>query len=56
MLAREIMKAKSPIAGSQTATGLKWVVEGCNGATKGVWELVVDPVTKTIWHFLFIGA
>jgi hypothetical protein len=53
LLAEEIMKAKAPFPDPQSATGLKWVVEGCNGASKGVWELVVDPVSKTIWHFIW---
>ena len=52
-LVKEIMQAKAPIADSQSATGLKWLVEGNLNGTNGVWDLVVDPVTKTIWHFVF---
>lgn len=59
-LVQEIMKAKNPIKDPQTATGLKWQVEGVlqcditNGKlVKGVWELVVDSKTHTVWHFLF---
>lgn len=32
---------------------LKWIVEGAHGSTKGVWELVIDPVKNVIVHFLF---
>lgn len=52
-LVKEIMQAKAPIADSQTATGLKWIVEGNFNGIDGYWDLVVDPVTKTIWHLVF---
>lgn len=57
-ISQEIMKAKSPIVESGT-NYLKWNVEGAvqfntsKGVTKGVWELVIDPVKKVIVHFLF---
>lgn len=51
-ISHEIMKAKNPIVESGT-NYLKWTVEGAKNSTKGVWELVVDPVKKTIVHFLF---
>ena len=56
-LVQEIMKTKNPIKDPGSATGLKWQVEGvlstAKGTTKGVWDLVVDPVTKTVWHLVF---
>lgn len=58
-LVEEIMKSKNPIKDPRSATGLKWEVEGVmhTSATetpiKGVWELVVDPETQTVWHLLF---
>ena len=54
------MQAGNPVQDPRSATGLKWVVEGAmntattNGKTVcGVWELVVDTKTKTVWHLLF---
>ena len=57
-LVQEIMKTKHPIKDPRSATGLKWEVEGVlqtatKGPTKGVWELVVDTKTNTVWHLLF---
>ncbi|MGD9901533.1 MAG: hypothetical protein AB7S44_03240 [Spirochaetales bacterium] len=51
LITQEIMKAKDPII--ESTGNFKWVVEGAIDATRGVWELVIDPVTKTILHFLF---
>jgi ABC-type transporter Mla subunit MlaD len=36
--------------------GLKWVVPGSLHGSLGVWELVVDPKTRTVLHFLFKEA
>lgn len=52
LYSQEIMKAKNPIVESGT-NYLKWTVEGAHGSTKGVWELIIDPVKNTIVHFLF---
>jgi len=60
-LIQQIMQAAKPMQDPQTATGLKWIVEGSrfdaakNKLTYGVFELVIDPETHTIWHFLFRG-
>lgn len=51
-ISHEIMKAKNPVVESGT-NYLKWTVEGANSSTKGVWELIIDPVKKIIVHFLF---
>ncbi|MDD4276150.1 MAG: hypothetical protein PHO33_04140, partial [Clostridia bacterium] len=51
LLLQEIMKAKNPIV--EVNNYIKWMVEGVNSTTKGVWELVIDPVNKVIVHFLF---
>ena len=32
---------------------LKWVVPGTMNGTKGVWELVINPMSKVIYHYLF---
>ena len=51
-ISHEIMKAKNPVVESGT-NYLKWTVEGASNSTPGVWELIIDPVKKTIVHFLF---
>ncbi len=56
-ISQEIMKAKNPVV-EQGTKYLKWTVEGAKGGsagkvTKGVWELVIDPVKKVVVHFLF---
>lgn len=45
------MEAKNPIV--EVNNYLKWMVEGVNSTTKGIWEIVIDPVNKVIVHFLF---
>jgi hypothetical protein len=50
---QQIMQAASPVKDPQTANGLKWVVEGSFNGSQGVFELVINPDTMTILHFLF---
>jgi hypothetical protein len=52
-LIQQIIKSAPSMKDPQTATGLKWVVEGTFNASRGTYELVIDPVTHTILHFLF---
>jgi hypothetical protein len=33
--------------------GLRWEVEGTMNGAKGVFEVVVNPATKQVVHFLF---
>jgi hypothetical protein len=54
---REIMAAGKPIADPGGAAGaLRWDVAGAFRGSAGTWELVVDPKTKTILHWLFKSA
>jgi len=48
---KHIIQAATPVKDGKTA--LKWVVPGTINGTKGVWELVINPSTKVIYHFLF---
>jgi RHS repeat-associated protein len=50
---QQIMRASNPMQDLGTANGLKWVVDGAFNGSQGVYELVIDPVTQTILHFLF---
>ncbi|MCT7981237.1 RHS repeat-associated core domain-containing protein, partial [Laspinema olomoucense] len=53
---QEIMKAKTPVPDPRGVPGaLRWDVEGSFRGREGIWELVVDPKTKTVLHFNFVG-
>jgi hypothetical protein len=54
---REIMAAGKPIADPGGAAGaLRWDVPGAFRGSPGTWELVVDPKSKTVLHWLFKSA
>ncbi|MGH2750228.1 MAG: hypothetical protein ACRDK3_05055 [Actinomycetota bacterium] len=51
---REIMEAADPIPDPGGVPGaLRWDVSGAYGGSQGTWQLVVDPNTNTVLHFLF---
>jgi RHS repeat-associated protein len=51
---QSIMDAGKPIPDPGGVPGaLRWDVPGAMNGSPGTWELVVDPKTKTILHFLF---
>jgi len=51
---QNIMDAGTPVADPGGVPGaLRWDVPGALNGSSGTWELVVDPQTKTILHFLF---
>ena len=54
---QSVMDAAKPIADPGGVPGaLRWDVAGTMNGSSGTWELVVDPQTKTILHFLFKGG
>jgi len=54
---REIMAAGKPIPDPGGVAGaLRWDVPGAFRGSAGTWELVVDPQSKTILHWLFRSA
>lgn len=54
---QEIMDGAKPIPDPGGAPGaLRWDVTGTMNGSSGTWELVVNPETKTILHFLFNSA
>jgi len=53
LTAREIMSAGQPAADKVVAGALRWDVPGSFRGAEGTWELVYDPNTNTILHFLF---
>jgi hypothetical protein len=50
---QQIMRATAPIKDAGTTNGLKWVVEGTFNGSKGFYELVINPDTMTILHYVF---
>jgi len=50
---QNIMSSASPIKDPGTVNGLKWIVQGTFNGSPGVFELVINPETMTILHFLF---
>ncbi|WP_218175388.1 filamentous hemagglutinin N-terminal domain-containing protein [Pseudomonas sp. D2002] len=54
MLMQEIINAKPPTLDPRGVPGaLRWDVPGIMNGSKGAYELVIDPNTKTVLHFLF---
>ncbi|WP_240000700.1 MULTISPECIES: two-partner secretion domain-containing protein [unclassified Photorhabdus] len=53
-LMQEIMDSKPPSTDPRGVPGvLRWDVAGMMNGSKGTYELVVDPKTNTVLHFLF---
>ncbi len=53
-LMQEIMDSKAPVSDPRGVPGaLRWDVQGTMNGSKGTYELVVDPRTSTVLHFLF---
>jgi hypothetical protein len=51
---QNIMDAGTPVPDPGGVPGaLRWDVPGALNGSSGTWELVVDPQTNTILHFLF---
>jgi RHS repeat-associated protein len=53
LVVQEIMKGTPKPDPGGIAGGLRWDVPGTMNGSKGVYELVVNPTTKQIVHFLF---
>ena len=57
LVIQEIMDAAEPTPDPGGVPGaLRWDVPGTMGKSSGTWELVVNPETKMILHFLFRGG
>jgi hypothetical protein len=54
LLYEQIMKSQTPRPDPRGVSGaLSWSVPGSFRGRDGVWELVIDPDTKTVLHFNF---
>lgn len=53
-LIQEIMNSQNPVTDPRGVPGaLRWDVKGTMNGSKGKYELVIDPKTNTVLHFLF---
>ena len=50
---QEIMAARGPVPDTFVPGALRWDVLGTFAGKLGVWELVVNPQTQQVLHFLF---
>ena len=53
LLIREIMLNKTPVSDPKGTRALSWNVEGIFNGSLGIYELIIDPETNTVWHFVF---
>lgn len=54
---QEIMNSGEPIPDpGGIPGGLKWQAPGSMNGSAGTWELVVDPGSGTVVHYLFKGG
>jgi hypothetical protein len=57
LVVQEIMAAAKPVADpGGIPGGLRWDVAGTYNGSQGIWQLVVDPSSSTIVHFLFASG
>jgi RHS repeat-associated protein len=57
LVMREIMDAGKAVPDpGGVPGGLRWDVPGAVNGSKGSWELVIDPQTSTVLHFVFKSA
>lgn len=56
LLIQEIIESGMPTTDPRGTSGLWWKVEGTFNGTQGFYELLIDPETNTVWHFLFKGG
>ena len=53
LLIKEIIEKESPIPDPQGTGALYWRVEGDFNGSTGIYELLIDPKTNTVWHFVY---
>jgi len=52
---QNIMRAAEPVSETLRTNILRWDVSGAFNGRTGIWELVYDTTSNTIYHFLFRG-
>ena len=52
-LINEIINSSEPIQDPQGTNALYWEVDGSFNNSNGIYELLIDPETNTVWHFVY---
>lgn len=53
LLINEIIESKPPVPDPRGTNALSWTVEGTFNGSTGYYELIIDPDSNTVWHFVF---
>lgn len=53
LLINEIIESEPPVPDPRGTNALSWTVEGTFNGSTGYFELIIDPETNTVWHFVF---
>ena len=53
LLINEIINSSEPIQDPQGTNALYWEVDGSFNNSNGIYELLIDPETNTVWHFVY---
>ena len=53
LLINEIIESKPPVPDPRGTNALSWTVEGTFNGSIGCYELIIDPTSNTVWHFVF---
>lgn len=53
LLINEIIESKPPLPDPHGTNALSWTVEGTFNGSTGYYELIIDPESNTVWHFVF---
>ena len=53
LLINEIIESKAPVPDPRGTNALSWTGEGSFNGSAGYYELIIDPSSNTVWHFVF---
>lgn len=53
LLINEIIESKPPVPNPRGTNALSWIGEGTFNGSTGYYELIIDPESNTVWHFVF---
>lgn len=53
LLINEIIECMPPILDTRGTNAWSWTVEGAFNGSTGYYELIIDPNSNTVWHFVF---
>ncbi len=53
LLINEIIESTVPMPDPRGTGALSWTVKGTFNGSKGTYELIIDPKSNTVWHFVF---